>query len=140
MNPTLVITSFFLILILKAIIDQHIILDRKESPDHPFELLIVVIVTMAHGAFIARVHTPENWVPDDYTMAVLLFYPTAWWAFFDGVLNKLLKRDWFAIGNTSKTDRLFQRLGKPTYIITKGVAFALMIASIVIIYKDSTWN
>lgn len=135
MTPTIVWTSFIFLIFGKAIIDLYLIKSKKEV-HHGVELVIVIIVAMAHAAFIARVHTPVDWNPDDYTKAVLFFYPMAWWALFDGILNRMLGRQWFEIGRTAWTDKLFRRLGQASYELSKWVATGLMLVCIYLIYSE----
>lgn len=137
MTPTLVILSFLFILFGKAIIDYYLIKNEKEV-HHGVELVLVVIVTMAHAVFVARVHTPENWNPDDYTKAVLFFYPLCWWALFDGTLNLMLRRKWFELGRTAFSDKLFRRLGQASYELSKWVATGLMLYCVYLIYTGWT--
>lgn len=136
MNPLITITSFWIFIFIKAFIDKELFIDKGKSPNHMVEIVMVIGATIVHAGLIAQVHTPKNWVPDDYTMSVLLFYPMAWWTFFDGILSKLRGLKFFYIGHTAWSDRLFQRLGKPSYIISKVVAMALMIVSIYIMYAE----
>lgn len=136
MTPTIVWTSFILVVLFgKACIDYYLIKNNK-AVHHGVEIVIAGGVTILHGIFIADVHTPVNWVPDDYTLAVLLFYPLSWWSLFDGILNRMLGRQWFEIGRTAWSDRLFRRLGQASYELSKWVATGLMLYCIYLIYTE----
>lgn len=135
-TPTIVWTSFILVVLFgKACIDYYLIKNNK-AVHHGVEIVIAGGVTILHGIFIADVHTPVNWVPDDYTLAVLLFYPMCWWSLFDGVLNLMLGKRVFYIGNTSFIDKQFRRAGQTVYVFSKIMAFIVLVASIVVIYQE----
>lgn len=136
MTPLIIIITFHFIIFGKVIIDQYLINEIKEPINHEVEMIVVIFITIFHGIFIADVHTPKNWVPDDYTLAVLLFYPSSYWWWFDGLLNLFIHRKWFSIGSTAATDKFFQRTGKPMYITSKIAAFILMVVCIVIIFQE----
>lgn len=131
MKPSITAITFITIIFIIAAVDWYIIVHKKKSPPHGvIKFVIFGFVSIMHGIYIAKVHAPKDWAPDDYTMAVILLYPTLIWTFFDAFLNKLRGLSLLYIGKGSDaeddggTDKFFENK-TPLYIITKVIAFIL---------------
>lgn len=142
MKPSITLITWLTAIFIFAAANWYIIVKKKKSPVHWQVVLFAVFVAILHGIYIAKVHTPKNWVPDDYTMAVLSLYAFTWWAFYDGWLNWMRGLDYFYIGKSSDkeedagTDKFFENK-RPLYIITKVIAFGLSVVSFIIMVQET---
>lgn len=142
MNPLITLLSWLDVIAIAAWINWYIIVKKKKSPVHWMVVLFAAIAAILHGGLIAKVHAPENWVPDDYTMAVLIFYPMSWWSFYDAFLNWMRGLKTFYKGKRedkeedSKIDNFFAKLSTPFLILTKACALALSIVCFYIMISE----
>lgn len=131
MNPFLILFTWFVVLAGKIVLDYHLIVHEKKSPNHALEIGIVVLIAFFHQ-WLSGVNKVEEW---ELAGWVLLFQTTSWLSFFDGILNLTLNRPWFSYGETSLIDRMFQKLGMGTYVMSRVFAFVLMIVAIIQIFQ-----
>ncbi len=140
MTPTIIWTTWFIPMFAKALINQYQHQEGvkiHEGWQNWAQIIAIIAAAILHGIFIADVHTPVNWVPDDYTMAVLMFYPFSWLAFFDAMYNPMIGKPVLFYGTTAWIDRrVFQKTGMVGYVSVKLAALIITVVCIVIIYQD----
>jgi hypothetical protein len=140
MTPTIIWTSWIVVIFAVGLINkyQHQIgVKIHEGLQKYGQMIIVAILAILHGIFIADVHTPKNWLPDDYTLAVMMFYPFAWLALFDAMYNPMIGQPVFSYGTTAWVDRkIFKKIGMSGYVTVKLFALIITVVCIVIIYTD----
>lgn len=131
MTPTLIILTWITVLAGKIVLDYHLIVHEKKSPNHAIEIGIVVLIAFFHQ-WLSGVNKIEEW---ELAGWILLFQASSWLVFFDGILNLSLNRPWFSYGETAWIDRQFQKLGMGAYVMSRVFALVLMVTAIIQIYK-----
>ena len=137
MMPTIIWITWFIPMLVKAWIDKKKLgINIHEGARKYVSWIVIVAAAILHAIFIADVNAPKNWVPDQYTVAVMLFYPFSWLAFFDAIYNKMIGKVWDFQGTTAATDKLFRKTGGTLYYSVKVFALIVTVVSIVIIYQE----
>ena len=137
MKPSITLITWLTIIFIKAGIDWYTIEKKKKSPFHKIGITLMAGIAILHGIYIAQIRESG-----DYAIATFLVYTCTYWAFFDALLNKMRGKELFYIGEhdteveNAGSDELFQRLGKPSYIISKVVALGLAIVGFYIMIQE----